>query len=230
MSKDDRQEWELGQEVKLFNGSLRKLRLERGLSQAQAAKKIGISVQTLNHAEAMKKLPDLTTMEKIEKFYGVKKENLFPVEFLKMMRGAEKSKIQYAKMEIRELEASKSYAESYTRRLEASTDPAKKVDDQIRKDMLYEAMSALSEREQKILKMRFGVGGESPHTIEEVAAMYEVTRERIRQLEQKAFSKLRKNSTLRRQREFLLDIEPDPEKEKLREEMMKREERSWLYA
>lgn len=212
-SETNKQEWELGQEVKLFNGSLRKLRLERGLSQARAAEKIGISVQTLNHAEAMKKLPEPTTMEKIEKFYGVKKENLFPVEFLKMMRGAEKSKVQYAKMEIRELEASKSYAESYTRRLEASTDPVKKVDDQFRRGVLYDALSKLSPREQRILKMRFGLDGESPHTLEDVASTFQVNKERIRQIQAKALLKLRKNSVLARQKDFLLDIDPDPEKE-----------------
>ena len=52
---------------------------------------------------------------------------------------------------------------------------------QILKEQLAEILSTLSEREQKIIRMRFGIGGERPHTLEEVGAEFSVTRERIRQ-------------------------------------------------
>ncbi len=57
---------------------------------------------------------------------------------------------------------------------------------QILKEQLAEILSTLSEREQKIIRMRFGIGGERPHTLEEVGAEFSVTRERIRQIEAKA--------------------------------------------
>ena len=64
---------------------------------------------------------------------------------------------------------------------------------QILKEQLASIISTLSDREQKIIKMRFGIGGERPHTLEEVGAEFSVTRERIRQIEAKALSKLRKH-------------------------------------
>ena len=52
-------------------------------------------------------------------------------------------------------------------------------------------LRTLTPREEKILKMRFGVGGGSEHTLEEVGKTFTVTRERIRQIESKALRKLR---------------------------------------
>jgi len=54
-----------------------------------------------------------------------------------------------------------------------------------------EALAELTPREQRILRMRFGLGGESDHTLEEVGKVFGVTRERIRQIEAKALEKLR---------------------------------------
>ena len=53
------------------------------------------------------------------------------------------------------------------------------------------ALSTLTPREEKILRMRFGIGEKSEHTLEEVGQGFKVTRERIRQIEAKALSKLR---------------------------------------
>ena len=52
-------------------------------------------------------------------------------------------------------------------------------------------LATLSPREEKVLKMRFGIGERSNHTLEEVGQDFEVTRERIRQIEAKALRKLR---------------------------------------
>lgn len=57
-----------------------------------------------------------------------------------------------------------------------------------------EALTILSERESRVLKMRFGIGMNSEHTLEEVGKQFEVTRERIRQIEAKALRKLRKTN------------------------------------
>ncbi len=53
------------------------------------------------------------------------------------------------------------------------------------------AMECLSEREREVLRLRFGFDGEEPMTLEEVGAMYGLTRERIRQIEGRALQKLR---------------------------------------
>jgi len=58
-------------------------------------------------------------------------------------------------------------------------------------EIVTEALGELTPREQRILRMRFGIGEESDHTLEEVGKVFGVTRERIRQIEAKALEKLR---------------------------------------
>ncbi len=74
---------------------------------------------------------------------------------------------------------------------------------QILKEQLAEIISTLSDREQKIIKLRFGIGGGRSHTLEEVGAEFSVTRERIRQIEAKALSKLRKHKDTKKLHEYL---------------------------
>lgn len=64
------------------------------------------------------------------------------------------------------------------------------------------ALSTLSPREEAVLKMRFGIGGRFDHTLEEVGEDFEVTRERIRQIESKALRKLRHPSRSRHLKGF----------------------------
>ena len=74
---------------------------------------------------------------------------------------------------------------------------------QMLKEQIAEILSSLSEREQKVVKLRFGIGGGRPHTLEEVGAEFSVTRERIRQIEAKAVSKLRKHKDTKKLHEYL---------------------------
>ena len=64
-------------------------------------------------------------------------------------------------------------------------------------------LATLTPREEKVLRMRFGIGEKSDHTLEEVGQDFEVTRERIRQIEAKALRKLRHPSRSERLRSFL---------------------------
>lgn len=81
--------------------------------------------------------------------------------------------------------------------------PEESASNQILKEQIASILSTLSEREQKIVKLRFGIGGGRPHTLEEVGAEFSVTRERIRQIEAKALSKLRKNKDTKKLHEYL---------------------------
>lgn len=71
------------------------------------------------------------------------------------------------------------------------------------KDAIRKSMSALSEREQGVLSLRFGLDDGRARTLEEVGAIYKVTRERIRQIESKALRKLRHPKYSRILRDFL---------------------------
>ena len=62
---------------------------------------------------------------------------------------------------------------------------------QLLKDYIQHAINALSPREQKILEMRFGLKDGVTHTLEEVGKEFDVTRERIRQIEAKALEKIK---------------------------------------
>ncbi len=75
---------------------------------------------------------------------------------------------------------------------------------QLLKDYVKNVMVNLSPREQKILEMRFGLVDGVAHTLEEVGQEFEVTRERIRQIEAKALEKIRKmqNKSLEKLRDF----------------------------
>lgn len=67
---------------------------------------------------------------------------------------------------------------------------------------IAEALEGLTAREQRILKMRFGIGDMQEHTLEEVGKLFGVTRERIRQIESKALDKLRHASRAHKLRSF----------------------------
>jgi RNA polymerase primary sigma factor len=70
-------------------------------------------------------------------------------------------------------------------------------------DQISKVLQTLSNREEKVLRMRFGIGERSDHTLEEVGQDFEVTRERIRQIEAKALRKLRHPSRSKRLRSFI---------------------------
>ena len=76
---------------------------------------------------------------------------------------------------------------------EKSNTPAQLAARALLRDLLKEIMVDLSEREQKILKMRFGLEDGVFHTLEEVGKVSGVTRERIRQIEAKALDKIREH-------------------------------------
>ena len=71
------------------------------------------------------------------------------------------------------------------------------------KEQLIEVLDTLTEREQKVLKLRFGLEDGRARTLEEVGRQFDVTRERIRQIEAKALRKLRHPSRSKKLKDFL---------------------------
>ena len=71
------------------------------------------------------------------------------------------------------------------------------------KEQLVEVLSTLTDREQKVLRLRFGLDDGRARTLEEVGKEFNVTRERIRQIEAKALRKLRQQSRSKNLRMFL---------------------------
>ena len=71
------------------------------------------------------------------------------------------------------------------------------------REQLMEALETLTEREQKVLRLRFGLDDGRPRTLEEVGKEFHVTRERIRQIEAKALRKLRHPSRSKKLKDYL---------------------------
>ena len=86
---------------------------------------------------------------------------------------------------------------------EDTVSPEDSASNQLLKEQVQEILSSLSDREQKIVRMRFGLDNGKNHTLEEVGQEFAVTRERIRQIEAKALAKLRKHKDAKKLYEYL---------------------------
>ncbi|MDE7439575.1 MAG: RNA polymerase sigma factor RpoD, partial [Clostridia bacterium] len=86
---------------------------------------------------------------------------------------------------------------------ESSETPSDRVSTTMLKETLLGVLNSLTPREEKVLRLRYGVDDGRPRTLEEVGREFNVTRERIRQIEAKALRKLRHPSRSKHLRDFL---------------------------
>jgi len=86
---------------------------------------------------------------------------------------------------------------------EDTISPEESATTQLLKEHVKDMLGALTEREQKILKLRFGLEDGRNHTLEEVGQEFSVTRERIRQIEAKALAKLRKHKDAKKLHDYI---------------------------
>jgi RNA polymerase primary sigma factor len=85
-----------------------------------------------------------------------------------------------------------------------AVNPANAAANILRQQRIDEVLTSLTEREEKVLRLRFGIGGSDfPRTLEEVGTIFNVTRERVRQIETKALNKLRHPSRRSKLLEFM---------------------------
>ena len=88
---------------------------------------------------------------------------------------------------------------------ELSMSPEEYATNEILKEEIKSVLTTLQEREQEVLELRFGLVDGTSHTLEEVGKKFNVTRERIRQIEAKALRKLRHPSRAKKLKDFLTD-------------------------
>ena len=86
---------------------------------------------------------------------------------------------------------------------EAASEPSEAASFTLLKEQLVDVLSTLTPREEKVLKLRFGIEDGRTRTLEEVGKEFNVTRERIRQIEAKALRKLRHPSRSKKLKDFL---------------------------
>ncbi len=85
--------------------------------------------------------------------------------------------------------------------------PIKYANDSLLKDKLDEVLGELTDKEEKIIRLRYGLDDGRTHTLEEVGKEFKVTRERIRQIEAKAIKKLRHPARSKQLRDYLEEID-----------------------
>ena len=86
---------------------------------------------------------------------------------------------------------------------ESSLSPEEYTENEILKEEIDDVLQSLQQREQEVLRLRFGLKDGTCHTLEEVGKKFNVTRERIRQIEAKALRKLRHPSRAKKLRDFM---------------------------
>ena len=86
---------------------------------------------------------------------------------------------------------------------EGASEPSEAASYKLLREQLMDVLSTLTPREEQVLKLRFGIEDGRARTLEEVGKEFNVTRERIRQIEAKALRKLRHPSRSKKLRDFL---------------------------
>ena len=84
-----------------------------------------------------------------------------------------------------------------------SATPDQETEEKALTDSVHEALAGLKEREAKILRLYFGLDGSEPMTLEQIGAVLNITRERVRQIKEKALSRLRHVSRARALESYL---------------------------
>jgi RNA polymerase primary sigma factor len=84
-------------------------------------------------------------------------------------------------------------------------DPEEVLIDRTLQESIEEVLSTLTEKESNVIKYRFGLNGERPHSLKEIGDKYNLTKERIRQIEKKAISRLRHPSRSQKLRSYVRD-------------------------
>jgi RNA polymerase sigma factor (sigma-70 family) len=142
-------------------------------------------------------------VEKLLLFTGQSWSELWPAELREAIKGGEIGR----RMEFRRSVEMQQLAELTRARLTAP-DPAEVFSLQDRRDRIKAVLEMLSYREREILKLRYGLDGDGIFTLNEVARIFRVTPERVRQIEIRAIRKIQNQPVLWQQLEQFVGEEP----------------------
>jgi len=171
--------------VGVSNNNLRSTRLELGLHQQEVSKICGMPIQAYSMIERCNRMPTESEAEKISILFKKPREYLFPqwMEiFTQKWKRMEKQRTVVLKHE--QLNSPEVLA------LESGADMILGADRQLLKKLVKDCMTELTPREEKVLDMRYGLTDGIFHTLDEVANEFDVSRERMRQIEAKALDKM----------------------------------------
>jgi len=186
-----------------YNARLIDARKSKGWTQKDMALLTGFSTAYLGHIETLRVIPSEVAMDEIAAALNLPKDYLFPEALIGAMKDG---LFDHRVVELQEQHIVR-LAEARRAGLLpqgiTEDEAVEAVDRAILQERLSEAMSSLTEKEQRVIKLRFGLEDGHSLTLEEVGKEFNVTRDRIRQIEAKAIRKLRHPSRSRRLKDFL---------------------------
>lgn len=170
----------------LRNGALFQWRLDQGgITQAEASRRAGVRPSTWSNAERMDfRRIGPGTIRQLSEATGLLPEEICPES---IMRKNFNVGHRYVFAEIPEEEL----LACSPARLLLPAPTSEELDSPITAERLDAVLKTLTYREREVLRLRFGLGGEPAHTLEEVGPIFKINRERVRQIEARAIRKLR---------------------------------------
>lgn len=174
----------IGLQKRQFNKNLKDLMKDKGITNADISKYVEKSLTWVSGVINFKVMPNDEQKMKIAILLGVHDEVIFPEEYNEIYDFL-KGSVNNAQVNVtREMIYSNNSILLSDNNMENTKSNKQTID---------LCLSVLSEKEKKILSMRLGLNGYSPEGLVEVGQYFGVTRERIRQIEAKAFEKIRQS-------------------------------------
>lgn len=172
------------------NNRLKGLRVRARMTQADLGKACGIGKAMIGQLESFRTVSP-GAREKVAQFFGRSSTWMFPP----WMKCITKSRVvrKVGKNELTATQFALLEEHEKTRRLLPSPEESaiESHDQQVAGIVIKAAMNNLKPREKQILELRYGLNGKEEHSLEKLSEMFQVTRERIRQIESKAMRRLR---------------------------------------
>lgn len=197
-----------------FNKALQDARKKRGLFQPQVAERVSailgrpISSAIVSQYETLRAFPPPDVQEAIATVLGRPAQELFPAWLTELRQERAFKELPLVSLSALTRGAVKAL-QAFNPEMVVDVEEVVESSPAELTDAIDKALSSLSNREKRVLELRFGLHGERKHTLEEIGRGFGVKGERIRQIESKALRKLRHPSRSRHIAEALtLDVEP----------------------
>jgi RNA polymerase sigma factor (sigma-70 family) len=203
--------------TRIKNNRLLQCREEMGMTVTQFINHVGISIGTYYNTVALKRYPSQEIAQRIASATGYSIDYLFP-DYLKIVSKTVAVKT-ISEPQMVALNEAKQHNLITDGGIE-STEDAILLDEEHK--VISDVLSTLTPRQERVIKMRYGLAGKGEYTLDEIARRLSLTRERIRQIESKALNKLRngpRKSMLKERlgNTLVNELTPKPEPEPITE-------------
>lgn len=196
-------EFQFGLHKRVYNYNMKIAREAKGLTMRQLAEKAACDLNTLYLIQAFKQYPKEELKQRIAIVLEVPIDIIFP-EDIKGLRIHSRKTIDDCTITLSEVKEIGSILDRDSILQEWEDDVIARVDAQkYLPDTINKIVSTLTEREQSVIRMRYGLDGTNPMRLEEIGKLFGKSRNRISQIEQKALRKMRHPTSSKILKEFV---------------------------